>query len=116
MSAFDDEAGIYGNVFDRAKANYAADRPVSDTDGLFDTTEPAMSNRIARFKDRLQESRSDRALQGAMDAAKELSVRVWAAQSPAELTALYRGIEEVAYELLKSSSDALTLREHWGDR
>ena len=89
-----------------------------DTDGLYDTSEPQLSNRIARFKQRLSDSRIeespiDRAGQAAMNAVEDLNLCLHTAKSPEELRQVRAIAESVIAQLVITSSVALTFDEHW---
>ena len=84
-----------------------------DTDGLYDTSEPQLSNRIARFRQRMEESRIDRAGQSAMNAVEDLNLCLHTAKSPEELRQVRAIAESVIAQLVITSSVALTFDEHW---
>jgi len=87
-----------------------------DTDGLYDTSEPQLSNRIARFKERMRripESPLDRAAQSVMNAVEDLNLCMHTAKSPKELRQVRVIAEAVISQLEITSSVALTLDQNW---
>ena len=88
----------------------------SDTDGLYDTSEPALSNRLDRFRRRVVESPLDRASFAAMLAVEDLNAAIHLAQSPEQLAEVRDAIEDTIKSLIISSSVALTLAEFWSER
>ncbi len=86
------------------------------SDALFDVSEPAMSERVLRFRQRCQESPIDRASQAALNAVEDLNLALHTATSPEELRQVRLVAEEVISQLVISASVALTLEEHWDSR
>lgn len=84
-----------------------------DSDALYDTSEPAMRNRIERFKRRIVESPIDRACQAAIMTVEDINAAIHTAQSPAELAQVRVVVEETINQLIVSSTVALTLAEYW---
>ncbi len=87
------------------------------TDGLFDTSEAAMSARLLRFRQRLanQESPLDRALQTLVGGCADLNDAIWLAKSKAELRAARVTVAAIHSYLDTAEAVMLTCEEHWKD-
>ena len=71
-------------------------------DGLYDTSEPALSNRLDRFRRRVVESPLDRASFAAMLAVEDLNAAIHLAQSPEQLAEVRDAIEDTIKSLIIS--------------
>lgn len=91
----------------------AADR---DTDGLYDTSEPAMQNRIERFKRRIVESPIDRACQSLALAGDDVNAAIHLVSNRKELTQMRDVILETIARLETSWSVAMVIDEYWEHR
>ncbi len=87
------------------------------TDGLFDTSDAAISARLLRFRQRLanQESPLDRALQTLVGGCADLNDAIWLAKSKAELAAARTVLMDIWQYLDTAEAVMLTCEEHWKD-
>ena len=83
-------------------------------DGLFDTSEPALSNRIARFQRRVKESPIDRAAFALLMAVEDLQGVLLLAQTPEEYVQIQQVSEEAIGTLSALTCTALTLNQYFG--
>lgn len=84
-----------------------------DTDGLYDTSEPALSNRLDRFKRRIVESPIDRACQSLAMAIEDTESALSQVQTKAELDQARELVRVMTDKMLMLSSLGYTLHEHW---
>ena len=86
---------------------------MAETDGLYDTSEPALSNRLARFRARFEQSPAEHAMHAAVEAIADLKVAVWTVKSREQLNDLRLMIEAAITDLTITASVALTRDERW---
>lgn len=72
---------------------------------------PALSEfpRVARFKQRIEESPADRVAHALMDALRDFAVAIWNERSPDDRAQFARVIADAQTELLKSQATLETL-------
>ncbi len=80
-------------------------------DPLFDTSEPAMSLRLARFKQRVGFDAGDHAMMSLTLAVEDIAGALLVARTPRELKELRDCAEDAIKRLISLSSTALTLAE-----
>ena len=81
-------------------------------DPLFDTSEPALSNRIERFKLRIAESPVDRACQKLTEAIHDLDSAVWLVGSPEACSEVIALAHESIERLATTITVAMARQEH----
>lgn len=81
-------------------------------DGLFDTSEPAMSLRIARFKARVGQDPSEHAMMCLTLAVEDLDDALMLARSPEAHAAIRSTAEDAINRLMTIQTVSLTL-ERW---
>lgn len=87
-----------------------------DTDGLYDTSETALQNRIERFKRRVVESSIDRACQSLSMAGDDVNAAIHLVSNRQELTQMRDVILETIARLETSWSVAMVIDEYWEQR
>lgn len=84
---------------------------MAETDGLYDTSEPALSNRIARFRQRITESPSGRAAQTLTNAIDDLNSAMHQAETPEQLAFVRTTAEAAIRSLLITISVVETFEQ-----